>query len=137
MSICRVSWRRSNRGREQRLRESNRNSEIRASETFQDRIRDADDFTLTIEEWPAGTSRSGLGVEDDFVGQDISDVALRNDRMNEFAVCQLRQNLRYVAVTVSQYLPSRTFVGARKDSGKPRRIAHQYNGLPCHCSSLP
>ena len=86
LSICRASWRRSNRRRQQRLRESNWNSEIRASETLQDRIRDADDFPLMIEERPAGTPRGGLRVEDYFVGQDISDVALRDDRMNEIAV---------------------------------------------------
>jgi hypothetical protein len=86
-SICRVSCRGRNRWREQRLRESNWYSEIRASETLQDRIRDADDFPLTIEERPAGTSRRGLRVEDDFVRQDISDVALRDDRMGEIAAC--------------------------------------------------
>src|SRR6266851_973265 len=97
VSIDRVTCRRSNRGREQRIRESNRNYEIRAPKYLKDRIRDADDFPLTIEEETAGAARGGLRVEDNFVGQDISDVALRNDRMNEIAAGQLRQNLRDVA----------------------------------------
>ena len=101
-----MSWSGSSRWREQRLRESNRNSEIRTAESFQDRIGDADDFSMMIEEGPAGTSRGSLRVEDDFVGQDISDVALRNDRMNEIAARQFRQDLRDVAAAVSQYLLS-------------------------------
>ena len=123
-SICRVSWRRGTGRREQRFRESNRDSEIRASETFQNRIRDADHFSFTIEEGTAGTSGGGLRVEDNFVGQDVSDVALRDNRMYQIAACQLRQDLRNVAATAGQYLLCRDFIRPRQDTRKPRRIAH-------------
>src|ERR1700691_78479 len=114
VSICGLRWCGSIQGRKQWLRKSNRDSEVRSSETFQDRIRNTDNFALAIEERSARTSRGGLRVEDDFVGQDVSNVALRNNRVNEIATCQLRQDSRDVAATLNQYLLGRGFVGARK-----------------------
>jgi hypothetical protein len=79
--------------RKQRLRVADRNAEIRAAETLQDRYRNADDFSIAIEEWSAGAARSSLRVEYNFVGQDVANVPLRDQRMNEIALGQLVQNL--------------------------------------------
>src|ERR1700722_13335475 len=134
--ISRVSRRGGSRKREQRLQESYWNSEIRASEAFQNRIRDGDDFPPVIEKWAARSSRCCLRIEDDFVRQDVSDVALRNDRMNEIAARYLGQNLRNVPATLSQDLFDRAFVCAREDARKPGRIAHRYDRLTAHSRSL-
>jgi phosphatidate phosphatase APP1 len=83
--------------RKQRLRVADRNAEIRAAETLQNRYCNSDDFSIAIEERSAGAARSGLRIEHNFVWQDVANVPLRDQGMNQIAFGQLVQNLRHVA----------------------------------------
>src|SRR5437899_9920674 len=77
---------------EERLGIDNWNAEIRAAETSHNGKCYPDDFPIAIDQVPAGPAGSGLRIVNNFVGKDVADMALRNQRPNEFAAHQLIHN---------------------------------------------
>src|SRR6202044_1216463 len=73
---------------EQRLRELYGNAKIRASETPEDRIGNADHFSLAVEKRPARSAVSRLRVENNLIGKNVSNMCLRDERANQVAMRQ-------------------------------------------------
>src|SRR5215469_2667606 len=67
-------------------------AEVRAAKALDDGEGDADDAALAVEQRAAGTAGGGLRIVDDFVGQNIADVALRDKRADELALGEFDEN---------------------------------------------
>src|ERR1700691_954254 len=115
--------------RQQRLGKTDRDAEIRATETFQDCYSDSDNFSIAVEERTAGATRGCLRVEHNFVGQDVADVALRDQWMNQIAFGEFVKYLRNVAAAFFQDILRGFFIGARQDCGKAGGVTHQDDRL--------
>ncbi|MGA8142446.1 MAG: hypothetical protein WB987_00980, partial [Candidatus Acidiferrales bacterium] len=89
---------------EKGLGEPDGNAEIRAAETFEDSVSDADHFSLAIKERAAGTAGGGLSVEYNFVGENVANVALCDERTNQVATRELVQNLRNISIAMGEDL---------------------------------
>jgi hypothetical protein len=72
--------------------EADRDAEIGTTKSFYDGKGDSNYSALTIEERTTGTARSSLRVIDDFVGEHITHVALRDEWADELAFCEFLQN---------------------------------------------
>src|SRR5574337_1916901 len=103
---------------EKRLGITNRNAEIRTAEALHHGVGHPDDFAMMVEQRPARTARSGLGVVDELVGEDFSEVALRGDRADEIASRQFGHDLPGTAVSGSDDCLNRLFAGAREDASE-------------------
>ena len=105
---------------------ADRNGQIGATKTVQDCKIYPDDFSVAIKKRTAGAAGSGCCVIDDFILQDIADVALRSGWTNQFLFGQVRNNFLNFR-RVAQNFPSSVRSSAGKNSLDAGRIADQYN----------
>jgi hypothetical protein len=77
--------------------EANGYAKIRTAKAPHHRKGDADDSALAVEERSAGAARGGLRIVDNFVRKDVAHVALRNQRADQFALSELRQDQLRIA----------------------------------------
>ena len=78
---------------EERLGETNGNTKIRAAKTSDDRERHSNYFSVAIDERSARPTGSGLRIVDNFVRKNVADMALSNQRANEFTAEKFVDNL--------------------------------------------
>src|SRR5713226_6397420 len=78
---------------EERLGEANGNTKIRAAKTLDNRECHANHFSIAIDKRSARTTGSGLRIVDNFVRKNVADMALSNQRANEFAAEKFVDNL--------------------------------------------
>src|SRR5580693_8836430 len=82
---------------QKRRSEANGYAEIRTAKAFHHCKGDADDSALAVEERSAGAARGGLRIVDNFVRKDVADMALCNQRTDQLASSELRQDQLRVA----------------------------------------
>jgi hypothetical protein len=70
-------------GLQERLPVGYRDGEIRSAEVAHHGKVNSDNFALATEKRPARPTRGRLGIVDDFVGEDVADVALRDNRADQ------------------------------------------------------
>src|SRR5260370_32525567 len=78
---------------EERLGEANGKTKIRTAKSFDYRISHADHFPIAIDERSAGAAGSGLRIVDNFVRENVADMALCNQRADEFTAEEFVDNL--------------------------------------------
>src|SRR5579859_1627971 len=113
----------------QRLRIANGNAEIRTTETADDGKGDTDYLAVAIEERAAGAARSGLRIVDNLIGQDIADVALRDQRANQFALLQFLNHTGRVSAGNADNVLHRVFTGAGENRAQTGRVTKRNQRL--------
>src|SRR5215510_3209332 len=78
------------------VRVADRDGEVRAAEAAQDGEVHTDDLAPVVEQRPARAARGGGCVIDDFVLQDVADMALCGRRPDQALLGQPRHDLRHV-----------------------------------------
>src|SRR5467141_3391147 len=78
---------------EERLGKTNGNTKIRTSKTFDHREGHADYFSIAIDERAARAAGSGLRIVDNFVRENVADMALSDQRADELTAEELVYNL--------------------------------------------
>src|ERR1700720_4100672 len=121
---------------DQRLPKTNRDAEIRAAESLQNRVCNSDHFSLLVEERAPRTAGSGLRVEYNFIGQHIAYVSLCDERANQATARELVQNLPNIAAAVREDLLRRIFIGARENRGEAGGVPHQHDRLAARRGGL-
>ena len=73
-----------------------------------------------------------MRVKNNFIGKNVADVALGDERPNQIAPRELFKDLRDVGAVLGENLLRGGFIGAREDGGKAGGVAHQHDGLTGH-----
>ena len=77
---------------EEGLRQAYGDCKIRPTKVLQHRESDANDLALLINQRTARATRRSLGVEDNFISEHVTDVSLRDKRMNQIAAREVVEN---------------------------------------------
>src|ERR1700694_2833811 len=106
-------------GLEERLSVANRNSKVGTAKTSDNGKGYADHFPLAIDQRPAGTARCGLRIVDNFVGKDVTDMALRHERTDEFPADELVDDFFGITAGGLDDFIHGFFPGTRQDGAEP------------------
>src|SRR5436190_24366229 len=121
---------------EERLGESNGNTKIRTAKASDDGERHANHFSIAIDERPTRPTGSGLRIVDNFVRKNVADMALSNQRANEFAPKKFVDNLfRLPAGGLGDFV-HHVFARARKNGADTCGIAKRKQRLAADCRFL-
>src|SRR5207248_8940852 len=107
---------------EQWLGKTNRNTKIRTAKTFDDRECHANHLPLTIDERSSRAAGSGLRIVDNFVRKNVADMALGNQRANEFAAEEFVDNLSRFSARGLGDVVRGIFTRAREKDRKSTRL---------------
>src|SRR6266478_1607247 len=114
---------------EERLGVANRNTEIRTAKPPDDREGHSNHFPIAIDQRSAGASGSGLRVVNNLVGEDIADVALRNQGADQFAALQFINDFLGVSSSGLHDIVDGFFSSARENGAEPRGVAQRQQRL--------
>src|SRR5713101_5776189 len=90
---------------EERLGKANGNTKIGTAKPFDDRKCHANHFSMAIDERSARAAGSGLRIIDNLVRKNVADMALSNQRADQFAAEEFVDNLfRFSACTFGDFV---------------------------------
>src|SRR5215470_12340944 len=105
------------------------NAEIGAAEAADHSEGYTDDASLAVQDRAAGASGGGLRVVNDFVGQDIADVSLGDQRSNQVAAGEFVKNQLRVPARHIHDLLDGVITGAGENGVETSSIAEANHGL--------
>src|SRR6266849_7684411 len=114
---------------EERLGEANGNTKVRTAKTFDNRECHADHFSIAIDERSPRTAGSGLRVVDNLVRKNVADMALGNQRADEFTTEEFVDNLfRFSSGGLGDFV-HRIFTCARENGADAGGVAEREQRL--------
>ena len=87
----------------------------------------SDDFALAVEKRTTRTAVGRLGIVNDFVGQDVADVTLRDNRAYQMPPCNFFHHRFRLAFGRSRNGPDGFFAAASKNGIDPRGISQEHD----------
>src|SRR6516165_3281972 len=112
---------------QQRLPIADRYSEIRSSKITHHGEVNPDDFPFAVKKRTARTARSSLRIVDNLVGQDITNMALRDNRADQMSASEFFHYLFRITFGCLGNRLKCLFAGAGKDSVNARRISKKHD----------
>src|SRR5260370_8896687 len=109
--------------------EANGNAKIRTANSFDYRISHADHFPIAIDERSAGAAGSGLRIVDNFVRENVADMALCNQRADEFTAEEFVDNLCRLSSRSLSDVVYGIFTGARENGADAGGVAKREERL--------
>src|SRR5882724_1216878 len=98
---------------------------IRSAESSDDRERHSNHFPIAIDQRSAGTAGSGLRIVNNLVGEDVADVALRNQGADQLTAYQFINDSLGVAASGRHDLVDGFFPSTRENGAEPRGVAER------------
>src|SRR5579859_5138594 len=111
---------------QQRLRIAYGHAKIGATKTLNHGKSHADHLAIPVNQRPTRPTRSGLGIVDNFVRQNVANMSLRHERPDQLASFQFIHDFLRVAAASLDDIFDRVFSRARQDSGgDPKKIVDE------------
>src|SRR5580704_1821494 len=108
---------------QQRLRIANGNSEVGAAKAPDYGEGHANHLAVAVDERAARAAGGGLGVVDNFIGQDVADMSLRYQGADQLALLEFVHNFFWVPAAQPDNVLYGVFSRARQNGAYSSRVA--------------